>query len=301
MISRRLLLSLPLLAACDAQKRTQETNPVQRSANMSDLAIGRFRLSLPEGLRAAGRTQSIYGVSIRTAPAVDVSAEDQWNARVAALANARPVAFPGGAKGVWFNPNPALPSAITLEAIRPMGSHALWIVRSATAGGEQAAERLVAKILSVYEPGFDRGFCAEHGSIRMEGSLTESAEVSIADPSAPGLKVEFATKTVSEPDTRSLTSIDDERRLVRLAGGSLDVRAERDRTVNGMTGKEFRIAITIPGESTKLRYTWQFSGEGRNPSRPRIQVVASAESPDLAQKLDAAFDAVLSSLRPIPL
>ena len=268
---------------------------------MREVAIGRFRVALPDQLEVASRRQSIYGVTVRTAPLGDVSIEEHWKAlRARRGPEAREIPFPDHARGLWYAPYPAVPSNVVLEAMRPMGDHAVWLTRPATAGKEDPAERLTAKLLSVYAPGTAFGFCAEQGSIRMEGSLTEATALSLVHKTTPGVKVEMETKTVISPDTSTLSSLTEERLVMKAAGGTLDVRSQRDRTIAGMTGKEFRVAIAPPGETAKLRYTWQFSGEPRNPARPHINIGGTAEAATQTA-LDSGWEDVLGSLASVPM
>jgi len=293
-----------ILAGCSVpagQETKVEYRTLDRRENMIEVSIGRFRIAIPEQTRVASRHQSIYGVDIRTAPFDDVPIATQWrNLRAQFGPDAREIKFPDDAIGLFYAPYSAMPMNLVLEAMRPMGSHALWVSCAVTAGKESSAERLVAKILSVYGPGTRHGFCAELGSIRMEGSLSESTTLSLVHKQTPGVKIDMETQTVMTPDTSTFTSLDEERDLAKAYGGTLDVRSERYRTVAGMTGKEFRLALTLAGKTPKLRYTWQFSGEPRNPARPHINIVGIAESPSQSN-LEAAWEALLDSLTPIPM
>ena len=302
----KLTLAAAILAlgGCSApigRESKAELKHPDRSEKMSEVAIGRFRVSIPAQMKVASRRQSIYGVAIRTAPVGEIPITTQWNDLRSKHGPAgREITFPDEARGISYAPNPAMPMNLVLEAVRPMGDHALWISRPVTAGKEDAAERLAAKILSVYGPGTTHGFCAELGSIRMEGSLSETTALSLAHTQSPAIKVEMETKTVTAPDTSTFTSLDEERKVMNAVGGTLVVRSERERIVAGMTGKEFRIAIAAPGEPPIVRNTWQFSGEPRNPARPHINFVGTAGT-QAQSDLDAAWDAVLNSLTPIPM
>lgn len=269
---------------------------------MSDECTGRFRLSTPDGMRVTSRGQSIYGVEVKTFSTKDDPAEAQWARRVDSLGAAvqSKLAFDGGGRGIWVRPNPAIPSSLTLEASRAMNGHILWLTTGVTAGKEELGEKLIRKLLSVYGEGTASGFCVGAGSIRMEGSLSESARMTFEWLGGQAGKIDFASQTVTEPDMQTFMDLEEEKQFAKVSGGTLDIRMERERTLSGMAGKEIRVAIALPNEAPQLRYTWHYPGQGRNPAHPKINLIGRA--PAAAQAgLDTAWEAVLTSLRPVPM
>ncbi|HEU0124122.1 MAG TPA: T6SS immunity protein Tli4 family protein [Bryobacteraceae bacterium] len=269
---------------------------------MSVECTGRFRLSVPDGMLVTSRSQSIYGVEVKTVPAKEDSADVQWARRVESLGAAvqSKLSFDGGARGIWVRANPAVPSSLTLEASRAVGSHVLWLTTNVTAGKEELGEKLIRKLLSVYSEGTDSGFCVGAGSIRMEGSLSESARMTLEWLGGKPGKIEFGSQTVTEPDMRTFMDLEEEKQFAKASGAALDVRMERERALAGLVGKEMRVAIALPNEAPQLRYTWHYPGQGRNPAHPKINLIGRVPASEQA-RLDTAWEAVLASLRTVPM
>lgn len=258
----------------------------------NQVAIGRFRLSVPETLKALSRTQMIYGVEVGAVPVVDGA----WDAKMTAL-GAKVLSRPRlgeGVDAVWYKEA----NDLLLEAQRVSDGVAVSILRDAPSGKEAVAEKLSSAVLENYKPGVAAGFCLGPGAIHMGPSLSESVRINWEQP-LTGVKLDFSTRTVTEPDTKTFMDVDEEKGFARLAGGSLTVLLERDRTVAGLPGREIRIVLTLPGQEPQVRFTWHYPGVGRDGTKPKIDFVA--KGPAAAQpQIESLWEAMLPSLESVP-
>lgn len=278
-----LWVALGMVVSCAGEKRVELTNKE---------AIGRFRVGVPAGLEAVSRSQMIYGVEVAAEP-VQTGA---WEAKVAAHAEkivSRP-SLGAGVAAIWYKEG----SDLILEAQALRDGIAVSIVRDAPEGKEAVAEKLASAVLENYKPGAAAGFCLGPGAIHMGPSLSESVRMNWQLP-ASGVKLEFSTQTVTEPDMRTFMDVEEERGMAGAAGGTLAVLSERDRTLNGLNGREIRIVVTLPGKEPQVRFTWHYPGVGRDGTKPKIDFVAKvAVSGQPA--LEAAWEAMLPSLESVP-
>lgn len=262
------------------------------SESNNKVAIGRFRLTVPDTLQALSRTQIIYGVEVEAIQAVDGA----WQAKLAALGTpvlSRPN-LGEGVEAVWYKKA----NDLLLEAQLVRDGAAVSILRDAPEGKEAVAEKLSAAVLENYKSGVAAGFCLGPGAIHMGPSLTESVRINWEQPLS-GVKLDFSTRTVTEPDTKTFMDVDEERGFARLSGGSLTVLLERDRTAAGLAGREIRIVLALPGQEPQVRFTWHYPGVGRDGTKPKIDFVA--KGPLAAQpQMESLWDAILPSLESIP-
>jgi len=253
-------------------------------------AIGRFRVGVPEPVMAMSRSQMIYGVRVEAAKL------GAWAARVAELGEkvvARP-AMANGVEALWYREG----SDLILEARQVRGEAAVTVARDAPEGKEAVAERLAGDVLAAYTEGTGAGFCIGPGAIRMGPSLSESVQMAWKG-SASSVRVEFSTQTVTSPDTKMFMDVNEERDFARLAGGTLTVLRERDRTVAGLVGREIWIAIALPGKEAQLRFTWHYAGVGRDGTKPKIDLVGKSAVGDQAV-LEVVWEAMLPSIEAVP-
>jgi len=292
--------------AAQEQRNTGQQSE-ERKTRMSEECVGRFRMSVPENVVVTSRSQSIYGVEVRTEPLRSMTAAKQWEQRLEALEKVP--ALPGkksairsrlsldsGVEAVWYDDGPNL---LMLEALKPFGDHTLWVSTDADAGKEPVAEKLSRAVVAAYAPETGYGFCLGFGSVRMGPSLSETARINFEHSGASGAKIEFASQTVRDPDTKTYMNLDEERDFAKASGGTLIVLLERERTVENLPGKEMRISMTIPGEVPMVRYTWHFAGVPRDGTKPKINLVGRAAASGQAQ-LAAAWDALLNSIKSVP-
>ena len=57
--------------------------------------------------------------------------------------------------------------------------------------------------------------------------------------------------------------------------------------------------MTLPGKAPLLKYGWHFAGVGRDATKPSISFFGQADA-DAQPELDAAWEVVIPSLRPVP-
>ncbi|GEM_PF-4126496 len=273
-------LLLAGLAGCAGAKKVE----------LKKEAIGRFRVGVPEAVKAASRSQRIYGVRVEAAQL------GAWALRMAELGEkvvSRPT-MASGVEAVWYRQA----SDLILEARQVRGETAVTIVRDAPEGKEAVAERLSGDVLAAYVEGTAAGFCIGPGAIRMGPSLSESVRM-VWKGIGNSVRVEFSTQTVTSPDTKTFMDVDEERGFAGLAGGSFAVLRERNRTVAGMAGREIWITIGLPGKEPQVRFTWHFAGVGREGTKPKIDIVGKSGTSDRAA-LEAAWEAMLPSIETVP-
>jgi hypothetical protein len=282
------VLWLSLIVGCAGEKRVELNNVESKTKE----AIGRFRLGVPETLKPLSRTQLIYGVEVAAAPVVPGA----WDAKVGSL-GAKILSRPSlgdGVAAVWYKDG----NDHILEASALRDGFSVAVLRDAPAGKEAVAEKLTAAVLSNYKPGSAAGFCLGPGAIHMGPSLTESVRINWEQP-LTGVKLDFSTRTVTEPDTKTFMDVKEESDFARMAGGSLTVLLERDRTVAGLAGREIRIVVTLPGQEPQVRYTWHYPGVERDGTKPKIDFVAKGPASAQAQ-LESIWEAMLPSLESVP-
>ena len=304
-----LLSAAACLLGCGPAPGDQFPKSLKRRSNMNEECIGRFRLDVPDNLKITGRSQSIYGVSVRTEPVRDSSVARQWETRLtvigklpAAGGRQSPVLsqpeLERGVAGVFYNSSPASPSVVTLEAAQAAGDHGFWVTYTGTAGKEPGIQKLVRNVMTAYGPGTAHGFCAGAGSVRMGPSLSETVNMTLGPRAAGGIKLEFETKTVTEPDHKFMDAAEGGE-FAAATGGTFSVLMDRERTIAGLAGREVRVSMTLPGKAPLLKYGWHFAGVGRDATKPSISFFGQADA-DAQPELDAAWEVVIPSLRPVP-
>jgi hypothetical protein len=301
-------LAAMCLAACSTAGRQSNDEP--QRGDMSTQCIGRFRFQVPDSLALAARSQRIYGVEVSTAPVSPFGAASAWSERVAEIRKMRapegkadPVVrsfeIEPGVPGIWYFNNPA-GIRMLLESAKVVDGHVLRLVRAAPEGKESSAETLVKHVIEGYAPGVtDYGFCVGYGAITMEPSLNEATDGVFENPRVAGLEIRMETATVNQPDEGTYSDLEEEKSYVEGTGANLKVLLERERTAAGLSGKEIRIEVTPKKGDPLVRFTWHFAGTPRNASQPKIDMVGSAP-PDQRAQLEAAWEAVLQNMRPIP-
>ena len=261
-----------------------------KKVDLKKEAIGRFRVGVPAAMTATSRSQMIYGVR------VEARRLGAWAERMADLGEkvvSRPT-MASGVEAVWYREA----SDLILEARQVRGETAVTVVRDAPEGKEAVAERLSGDVLAAYVEGTAAGFCIGPGAIRMGPSLSESVEM-VWKGKASSVRVDFSTQTVTSPDRKTFMDVDEERGFAQLAGGSLTLLRERDRTVAGLAGREIWISIALPGKEPQVRFTWHFAGVGRDGTKPKMDIVGKSGGGDQAA-LEAAWEAMLPSVETVP-
>ena len=281
------------------------------SENNSSCCIGRFRFTLPDSLKLAGRSQSIYGVDSRTALLTSQNADALWSAKITRIRSLTPpngrrqtiirnFELVNGIAAVWYFPSSTLSNVHRLEAMKPTMDHALDVGFNAEAGKEHFAEQLVANVISAYAPGGEHGFCIGHGSITSEPGLSEQASASFVHRQLTDFRVSFDTHTVRESATQHpLSDIAAEKRDFEAAGGNLIVLRDTERTVAELRGREGLVSVVSPGENPFVRFTWHFPGAGQRSDFPEILIDGFSPTEHQAA-LEEVWEAMLQSVRRVP-
>jgi hypothetical protein len=263
---------------------------------------GRFDYALPPALVSSGSRQSIYLLDVAAEPWLPgFGAGEAWKKRLAttltpkagstaAAAQARQFDLQGVGPAAWLQLHAGRPDLITLLAMRPVPitNQSLFLRAEASTGREQLAQNLVADVASKYAPGSAQGFCTGAGAFVIEPSMNERAVESFA---APGVELSVQTETVARPDDGQSSAGDPP------PGGKELLKHKRG--VAGFDGIEERVQLPDDVVGTRLVYTWIFAGRAADGAAPRIRLSASGIASQ-AVSLDAAWNALLASLRPRP-
>jgi hypothetical protein len=246
------------------------------------------------------RWQSIYRTEVATRTD-EAAFGEYWQHRLEQLQGRqpRPVELEPDVRGVWYRTNPASPDLLTLEAVRPAPGGYLVVSGEADAGREAPGETLARIIANAFVPETSQGFCVGTGAIRGETSGNEQVRLVLALEGEPALEVRFSTRTVREPDTMTYSDLDEERQLAAAQGAKLVELRNKRRKAAGLAGREIRISVTEATGEGMLRFTWHHPGVGGEATSPAIDIVGSAPLL-LKDRLEFAWDVLLSSLEPIP-
>jgi hypothetical protein len=270
-------------------------------------------MDAPENFTFAGQGQSIYTVDVSTVALPPAGAQAIWSQHVAqiealpkppgvAAVIRRSFQLAPGVSAVWYHRNSGTAGLIALDAMKSYPSHALMLsrgadlsVKSATVDPEALVEKLETNIINAYVPQTGRGFCVGFGAITSKPSVNEHASVDFNDPSDSETHIQFETRTVTEPDTTTFSSLAEETAM----GAPMNVLKEGARVVAGLSGKEIRISVAHAPAEGFVRFTWHFSGEAGSSDRPAIDIVGAAPLPRRA-RLESAWESFLSSVKRIP-
>jgi hypothetical protein len=278
--------------------------------NGNSLCIGRFRLTVPQTLTVKGRSQSIYDVDVSTMELPAGGIEALWDER---LKKIRALTPPGaatssivrefqlqpGVRSVWYIKSADDPDFRDLDAIQPVGKHAVLATTDVQGGKEDIVETLVKLVLNAYVPETTNGFCVGDGAVTSKPSRSEHTRIAFEHRTMDDIKITFETQTVREPDTQSYSNLDEEKQAVSGSGGKISVLRDQTRSVNALEGKEIWISVTVPRENPFVRFTWHFAGASLNSSQPAINIVATTRA-EHQKELESIWESLLQSLMTVP-
>ena len=284
---------------------------MNQSTDSETHCIGRFQFAAPEAFNVTRRSQTIYRVNVRTDLLPLGGTEAAWQnrlARIRALAPqpaapdpiVRTFDLQPGMPAIWFIGDADSPQLRNLEAMKPVGNHVVRADALADAGKETLAEGLVRDILNAYHPETSHGFCIGDGSITLEPAQIEKTSLELTHRKLADLKLRLDTETVKEPDSKTLSNVEEEELAIAARGGHMSILRNQPRIAAGLSGKEIRISVVVPGAHPFVRFSWHFPGAPINGVKPQIDIVGSAPTEQQAE-LVITWEAVLQSLRPIPL
>lgn len=266
-----------------------------------DRCLGRFRFATPAGLRVSNSEFALYGTDVRGQPLGGQPPEAVWAAHLAALganpeyADVEPFELPSGLRGATYRHGP---NTLLVDAFAAQGDEGLWLHRSLPEGKLPVAQRLLDNIASVWAVDPSRGFCFGAGALHAV-SLSERARVHLVDDARPEFRLEVDTLTVERPAASDL-EFGEARDFARLTKSKLEVLRDRTRGVAGLVGTERWLSMTVPDGRELLRFDWRYGGAPREAAAPRLTVHGVARGVD-REALEAAFEAILASVEPIPL
>ena len=264
------------------------------------ICIGRFEAGLPADLEVEGRSQSIYGVSVRATPLPKGGFEAFWQQRLGAIRAGgkfqRTVDLDSGAKGAWLSDEY---TGIQLEAARPFGDLAFTASRTGDEGREAVVQKLTGNVIAAYQRDGRAGFCVERGVITSEPGDAENASLLMKHKSVGDLSIKFLTQTVKDPlpEERLSDALEIEQ---SLPDSKVERIASSSRMVADIGGLEERFAVTPAKEPPLVRFSWKCSGESFRADLPQIFIIGIARKENQAQ-LAAAWDAFLNSVHKVPM
>lgn len=267
------------------------------------ICIGRFSLSPPPGWVLQARSQKMYLTDLDDAPPPVSGSSDPVMDR---LRQGLPPKTPlirrfeldGVGPAAWFG----LGSADSFDRRLVVLSGPLRMQLLSSKGREAQAERAMGMIAPGYRAGARTGFCLAHGAMHLEPSRNESTSLSLAAQAWPDTLLSLQTRTVDKPDeTHPLAHPEAE--LAGLAGSGVSIRLspQSSRTVAGLAGRELRGEMRASATAAPLRlYRFFHPGVGRQAGAPLMTLELDGPATERAA-LDQAWNALLDSLRPLPL
>lgn len=280
---------------------------------MSAWCIGRFRMVLPESLKLTGRSQSIYGVDVRTLPTGSKGAEMLWAEQLARIRALQP---PEGAQtavirrfdllsntpAVWYLDSKVFSRSRRLEAMKTETDHVLLLGSVTDRGREEQLEALMKIVVKNYVPNVDRGFCVGHGSITSVPGEIEESRASFLHAVLPEFDLRFETGTVRESSTEHpLSEIEAVQKEVSRNGGQLKVLKRNARIVADLEGEEGLISLMEATNAVPtLFYSWHFPGVATRSDRPQITIKASAKAIHDSE-LGVVWERLLASVKAVPM
>jgi hypothetical protein len=316
--ARRRLLWAAVLAACTsaAAQQPPPTAPDRRSERMvtpsassAGLCIGRFRLELPEGWALTGREQKIYRSSVTDelrglGPAVPGLSATQRVLR-GDLPTSDPVirefTLDGVGPAAWFAlGSPSSPSR-RLVVLAGTPEAGLRLEALATVGREAQAEEGLRQLAAGYRPGQRTGFFLPNGAFAVEPGRNETTRLLAEHPRLPGASLRFSTAATTAPRSDGpLADPAADAQAMAGSGSSLKPLGQTERLVAGHKGRDARAELSEPAKPPTLVYRFFFAGIAANAAAPEILI--ALDGPVSARPaLDAAWNQLLDSVRPVPL
>ncbi len=251
------------------------------------LCIGRFALDVPAALDVDARSQSIYGVDMRTAAMYGAAFDGIWGEalrRIHALpapagsqhALVRTLDLLPGVPGAWYFDDPGEPRWVALTAMKPVEDQLLLVLAHAEVTQQKHVEQVAKIAINAYVPGTEHGFCVGAGAITSVPGEAEQTSLTLSSRSAPGLLFKLETQSVQAPGSQTSADLDEEASAASQSGGHLMVERNAERTVAGLQGREIRISLFTPADGASVRFTWFFPGQPARCDRPMVNLVATA-------------------------
>ncbi len=278
------------------------------TASSSAICLGRFSLSLPAGWSPAGREQMIYRSRVtddfhRFVPVAGMSRQNRILR--GELSPADPVlrefSLDGVGPGAWFGlGSPTSPSRhVVLLAGTVEAGVRLEVL--ASTGKEAQAQEGLRQLAAGYRPGARSGFCLPNGAFAVDPGRNESTRIAAESSRILGAELRFSTVAVSTPRTDGpLADPAADAQALAGSGTTLKPLSQTERTVAGLNGRDSRAQLQEPGKAPTLIYRYFFAGLALNAAAPEI-IIALDGPADQQPALDAAWNQLLDSVRPVPL
>jgi hypothetical protein len=302
---RAILATAALLLAPRAQAGAP---PTARSDAMDPtpnaICIGRFSLSPPPGWVLQARTQKMYLTDLDDAPPPPApgSSDPVLDRLRQGLPSKTPLIrrfeLDGVGPAAWFG----LGSADSFDRRLVVLSGPLRMQLLSGKGREAPAERAMRMIAPGYRAGARTGFCLARGAMHLEPSRNESTSLTLAAQAWPDTLFSLQTRTVDKPDeTHPLAQPEAELSGMAGSGVSVNLSSQSARTVAGLAGRELRGQMRASATAAPFRlYRFFHPGVGRQSGAPLMTLELDGPATEGAA-LDQAWNALLDSLRPLPL
>lgn len=301
----RLAALAAVLFAVGCSHRVQQRAEAPARGDMSDQTyrIGRFEISVPEGLALKARHQSIYRVSVAVTDVPARDMPDVWRVRVEQLRKpaARSFDLLPDTPAAWSMESAETPDLMRLNAAKAVPGGILAVSRLGDAGKQEGNEKLVRNVINAYVPESRYGFFLERGAIVSEPGQNESTRLLLNQPGLKEFELLLETQTVrTGTPLNRLSDVDQVREATEGNKGSFTVLHSGLREAASLPGLEEKISIADTGKSPVLRFTWKYGGEPQRADAPEIVLMGSALAANQA-KLEQVWETAVRSLRRLPM
>ncbi|WP_054022479.1 T6SS immunity protein Tli4 family protein [Piscinibacter sakaiensis] len=278
------------------------------SADAAPTCLGRFAFLLPEGWVPSGRETTIY--FSRVSDAVETlgrpipGAGPAMRVLRADLPPGEPLlrefALDGVGPAAWFAIGGPTGSNRRLVALAGTPEAGLRMELIATGGREAQAEAGLKQLAAGYRAGARTGFCLERGAIVLAPSRSERTRLSASHPALPGATLRFSTVVTASPRSDGpLADPAADAQAMAGTGSTLTPLSKQERSIAGLRGYDARASLQEPGKPLALSYRFFHAGVAGSATAPEI--IVALDGPASARvQLDAAWDRLLDSVRPVP-
>ncbi|MEO8280098.1 MAG: T6SS immunity protein Tli4 family protein [Ideonella sp.] len=278
------------------------------TASSSAIWLGRFSLTLPVGWSSAGREQMIYRSRVTDdfrqftpIPGMSAQARILRGELTATDPVLREFNIDGVGPGAWFGlGSPTSPSrhVVLLAGTAESG---VRLEALASTGKEAQAQEGLRQLAAGYRPAARSGFCLPNGAFAVDPGRNESTRVAAESAQLPGAELRFSTLAVSTPRTDGpLVDPVADAKAMAGSGTTLKPLSQTERTVAGFGGRDSRALLQEPGKPPTLVYRFFFAGIALNAAAPEMIIALDGPANQQAA-LDAAWNQLLDSVRPVPL
>lgn len=273
------------------------------------VCLGRFSFALPQGWLVSGRDQRIYFSRVtddlrslgRALPGVSPVQRVLRGDAPGSEPPLREFTLDGVGPAAWYAVGGVHSPNRRLAVLAGSPESGLRLEAMATTGREGQAEQGLRQLAAGYRAGARTGFCLPHGAIVLDPSRSESTRLTALNPRVHGAELRFSTVTTATPRSDGpLADPAADAQAMAGTGTTLTPISKTERRVAGLAGHDARALLKEPNKEPTLIYRFFHPGTANSATAPEI--IAALDGPAGRQaELDAAWDQLLDSVRPVPL